>query len=363
VTIGQGNQTSTGLGYAPGSGGIGLAINTTTHPFSVQHLDLPAIISITIKNAEDLLHPEGYKALKEDADLIAHECSIELGVQGVQDSVVNSTYLTEEIGFWKYGDPPSNASSNETLLAWWQSTTARLALLPGLNHTEMPPDGSNCPGAMCHYPLYTPPGFGFDHLALTSLRDFIATLFNGFCTFMLPAGDNSSWSLNSCSPGETRLAVKNYASADAAEAISRGKFFGCLKGQDYLICGLNNVAKAMTKTFRDSAYASNRSDAQYLHFGRTLVEVSYVRIDWMWMSMPILVWTMALLTSIGTAITTRRAKLPTWANNMLPLLFLYREQEGQESSVDYGISSKDYLRRASRMDTQLQVSEGKAKLM
>jgi hypothetical protein len=99
VTIGQGNQTSTGLGYAPGSGGIGLAINTTTHPFSVQHLDLPAIISITIKNAEDLLHPEGYKALKEDADLIAHECSIELGVQGVQDSVVNSTYLTQEIGF------------------------------------------------------------------------------------------------------------------------------------------------------------------------------------------------------------------------------------------------------------------------
>lgn len=363
VKVGRGDRESTGIGYTPGVGGFGLAVNTTLRPLSAAHLDLPVIVSVTVKDAEGLLDAQGYAALNEDAEFVAHECSIELGVQGVQDSVVNSSHIMQEIGFWRYGDPPSNTSTNETLLAWWRDTTAYLALLPGLNHTELPASGSNCPGLMCHYPLYTPPGFGFDHKALNALRDFVIYLFNGYCSFMLPSGSDASSSLNYCDGGETRLTTRNYASADTVQAISHGDFAGCPKGRDHLTCGITNVAKALTKTFRDAAFTNVTSDASNLHIGQTLVTVNHVRIDWMWMSMPVLVWTMALLTSIGTAITTRRAKLPAWANDVLPLLFLYREHEGQHSSVGHGTSGKDYLRRAGRIVVELQANRDKAKLM
>lgn len=361
--MGRGDRESTGIGYTPGVGGFGLAVNTTLRSLSAAHLDLPVIVSVTVKDAEGLLDAQGYAALNEDAEFVAHECSIELGVQGVQDSVVNSSHIMQEIGFWRYGDPPSNTSTNETLLAWWRDTTAYLALLPGLNHTESPAPGSNCPGLMCHYPLYTPPGFGFDHKVLNALRDFVIYLFNDYCSFMLPSGSDASSSLNYCDGGETRLTTNNYASADTVQAISHGEFAGCHKGRDHLTCGINNVAKALTKTFRDAAFTNVTSDASNLHIGQTLVTVNHVRIDWMWMSMPVLVWTMALLTSIGTAITTRRAKLPAWAIDVLPLLFLYREHEGQHSSVGHGASGKDYLRRAGRIVVELQANRDKAKLM
>lgn len=233
-------------------------------------------------------------------------------------------------------------------------------MTPGSNHSTIPP---NCLGLMCNRPLYTPPGFGFDHEALNALRNFFINLFDGFCSFMRLQGLSEQENIAYCMPSDDTGMI-NFASTDAAKAILFGEFSGCLEGHDHLTCGINNVAKALTKTFRDYAQTSTTDEnaTPDLHIGRTLVTLNYVRIDWMWMSMPILVWMMALLVSVGTAIATRRAKVPTWANNILPLLYLYRDHSHEKPLDNRGLLSRDYMQRARQIDVHLQVENNKAAL-
>jgi hypothetical protein len=122
------------------------------------------------------------------------------------------------------------------------------------------------------------------------------------------------------------------------------------------------MAKAMTKTFRDSAYIAYGLESAKVTIGETQVVISYVRINWFWLSLPFSVWTMAAVLWISTVIHTRKTRVPAWANNILPLLFLYRGDGGEDEVGPQGTSNADFLQKTEQIAVQLRFSDGKAKL-
>ena len=127
---------------------------------------------------------------------------------------------------------------------------------------------------------------------------------------------------------------------------------------------MSNVAKAMSKTFRDSAINSVRHSGSPLNdtqesiytrsnstTGRTTVSANFVRVRWGWLSLSIVVWLMAAFTWISTSIITQRLELPKWRNDILPLLFIYRGDS--EESRAHGISSEGFALSAEGIQARL----------
>lgn len=265
------------------------------------------------------------------------KCEINIGIQALQDSVTNATHSFEDIGFWHYSDPAISATSNSTLLEWWKAKFS-------VGDSTPPEELGKTLGTL-------PPDFEFSFDASEALQRFVEAMFDGtFHAFILL----SSWTTGSPNP--------EYAPIDALQSIFYGDFSGCGPDDDYLMCAVNNAAKAMTKTFRDSAYIAYGLAGANATLGETLATVSYVRIDWQWASLPFCVWIMAAALWCGTALKTRRANVPVWANNVLPLLFLHGKDNADESEIKHGTLNSDYLRRTEKINAQLQVADGKAVL-
>ena len=131
-------------------------------------------------------------------------------------------------------------------------------------------------------------------------------------------------------------------------------------------CAMRNTATAMTKTFRDSTYVaqSGSTDATGVSLRTTLVVRTYVHVAWYWLSIPVLVWILAVAVWFGAAIATWRHKVPMWRNNPLPLLFLY--DGGEKASVSEqgrtGESSGAYTARAGTIAARLRLGPGGARL-
>jgi hypothetical protein len=78
----------------------------------------PLIDYIVIENFREFLETSKSRFLTHETRFAATQCEIVFGLQAVQDSVVNATYRLSEIGFWRFGDPPANATSNATHSSW-----------------------------------------------------------------------------------------------------------------------------------------------------------------------------------------------------------------------------------------------------
>lgn len=163
--------------------------------------------------------------------------------------------------------------------------------------------------------------------------------------------------------------IPSYASSDILSAIYYGKFSGCnADNKDPIYCAMSNVARAMTKTFRDSAYVAQGYHGVTLANmtrGATLVEHVYIHITWYWLILPVLVWFLAVGLWVSAAATTWRHKAPMWRNNPLPLLFLYDGDgkiDGAEPRDGEGTSSRAYIGRARLVSAQLRLNSGHAHL-
>ncbi|GKZ87440.1 hypothetical protein AnigIFM59636_003865, partial [Aspergillus niger] len=123
-----------------------------------------------------------------------------------------------------------------------------------------------------------------------------------------------------------------YAGFDTLQALAVANITGCSEIlSDRLSCAMDNVAAAMSKTFRDVAYVVNPASAA-MTTGRAKVSEVYIVVYWAYLALPVLVWTLGAILVFGTLWKTRRARVPAWRNDTLPLLFLYRDQsEGMES--------------------------------
>jgi hypothetical protein len=345
VSIGPIDDRGLSLSYRPGMGGQFIKIGTAAD-LSAPHATnsnswnrLPIIQYIMVEDFNRVVGDHDYNGIARlDTPFLAAECEIHIGVRAMQDSIKNSEHSADEIGFWRYGEPANITTSNSTLASWWRDLTGEWDSLAK-------EDLSVSQGAML------PPGFKFDDSASNALRIFVIYVFDG--TFTAGA-DVALWATSTDS--------LDYAAVDTTQSIFYGNFSGCAESDDHLSCGVRNMAKAMTKTFRDSTYIAHGLEMANVTYGETQVVVSYVRINWFWFSLPLSVWTMAAVLWISTVVHTRRLKVSAWANNILPLLFLYRGDVGKEEVGQEGTSNADYLRKSERIAVQLRFSDGKAKL-
>ncbi|KAK7734285.1 hypothetical protein SLS53_007935 [Cytospora paraplurivora] len=202
--------------------------------------------------------------------------------------------------------------------------------------------------------------FFLSYEAHVALMEFVADLFGGYYHTI---SDAAEWGTND--------GVDNvYATIDTTQAIFYGDFSECNSQEDdHLTCAINNMAKAITKTFRDEAYINNSVAGGNLTIGENIVLSTYVRIDWVWLTLPIAVWLAAAVLWIVTFWKTRRAHLPSWRNNILPYLFLlnnqaYRRKEEDDAATAglAGVSNRAFSEESRKITARLQITSTGAKL-
>ncbi|KAF7170804.1 hypothetical protein CNMCM5623_003323 [Aspergillus felis] len=224
----------------------------------------------------------------------AMECSIEPIVRSFSATVQDNMYGEETLGVWTQG---------------FYSCEKNWTNVPTGLYFE-PPWGSDLG-------ISPSSGFMLGSSAIMGITDFFNSLFFG--QFYLQT-------LNSVVFKTREPSI--YAPSDFIQAMSLGNITGCdVRSAEKLECAMKNVAQAMSKTFRDSAYVGANSDFSRANMtiGRALTSVSYVQVRWPWIVLPALVWVLGAGTLAGTIWKSRRAQVPKWKNDPIPLLFLYQD--------------------------------------
>jgi hypothetical protein len=129
-----------------------------------------------------------------------------------------------------------------------------------------------------------------------------------------------------------------YATVDAVQAVAHADIIDCpYDTVQKLECAMNNMAQAMTKTFRDdgvTALSSSTNNTQAA--GQALSNMTYVSVRWQWIVLPALVWLLGLLTLIVTTSKTRRYRAPAWKNGIMPLFDLHGDYQHKMIREDSG---------------------------
>lgn len=122
-----------------------------------------------------------------------------------------------------------------------------------------------------------------------------------------------------------------YATADLMQFITLSNLTGCPGGTTKKMhCAMDNVAEAMSKAIRDTAPSSNLATTT----GKAMSDKTHISIHWQWIILPVLVWLLGLVTLLGTIWKTRKAMIPTWKNETMPLLSLYRDGQNEKPLDD-----------------------------
>ena len=137
----------------------------------------------------------------------------------------------------------------------------------------------------------------------------------------------------------------------------------CDNPDDKLACGIMNVAKAMSKAFRDAPFVANGVDGSNMTSGETFVPISFVHITWGWFALPVAVWMLGTLTFIGAVWQTRKSGTQPWGNKILPVVFMGVENEDMAKGESSGISREDFEKRADNLKVRLRVVDDQVKLV
>jgi hypothetical protein len=231
-----------------------------------------------------------------NTQFVATECVLQPGVQSFQSTVIMGDY-------------------QETRLAEWPVLNNTVENL-GYAYFFTPPWNESL-GARENQTF----GLGFE--AWDSISVFLEFLFSGYVS----AGSD----VFNFQPSQSGGA---YATADALEAVFYGNFSGTnCQDTDQLSCAMKNVAAAMSKTIRDSAftYSTNyqpiNSTEANTTTGKTQISVSFVDVHWEWLALPVIVWVLGALSCVCTAWMTRQAQIQTWMNSVLPFIFLHLDRD------------------------------------
>ena len=134
---------------------------------------------------------------------------------------------------------------------------------------------------------------------------------------------------------------------------------GCVPSTNHLDCAMNNTARAMTRSLRDSAYVENGLQNANMTIGLTFVERAYVSITWYWFFVPILIWLLAIVPWLAALLKSRKLKAPIWRNNPLPQFFLRQDCDSHGDQLR-DTSSWRYTMRSRLILTKLQVEDDHA---
>ncbi|KAJ5179462.1 Protein of unknown function DUF3176 [Penicillium capsulatum] len=141
-----------------------------------------------------------------------------------------------------------------------------------------------------------------------------------------------------------------YASRDLIQALAYSDITGCTaRTAEKLKCAMENVAAAMTKTFRDTepSRLMMPTEAGYDYqlarhgppraTGKAKSNTVHITVYWQWFAVPALVWLLGIVTLIGTMWKSRKGVVPMWKTDLIPLLFLYKDFH------DEGVSTRDIV--------------------
>lgn len=251
--------------------------------------------------------------LTNETHFIATECSLAPCVRSVQVSVIRSIYNESTPIYWlelENSTADSNSRMPVTMNPPWDSD---LGVQEGQS-------------------------FGIDFYALDALNLHITTLFSG----KVHVGSDALF--------------LDASMADILQAIFYGDFADCDNPSDKVGCAVNNVAKAMSKSFWDTPYMNYGIQGAHMAIGETFVSLTFVRIQWGWLAFPVAIWVLSVITLLGTVWKTRRAQVQTWRNSLLPLVLLHFDED-HGATRSYDISNAGLSTRAKEFHVKLHVPE------
>jgi len=140
----------------------------------------------------------------------------------------------------------------------------------------------------------------------------------------------------------------------------------CDTPEDPFACMFKAVCRGFTKAMRDASMPGTGLFSPDVAIGKVLVTTKFVRVEWVWLSLPVFVWVLSCVSWMGSAWKTNKTRVPRWGSNVLPLVFLYREAEGNGIRTDLvderGDSSFAYELRAEELQVRLSSQDMRFKL-
>jgi hypothetical protein len=253
----------------------------------------------------------------------ATECTIIPVVRSFRPSVENNVY------------------KEETLATWDQSSLIRGDKLVA-HYDLVPPWG---PEMGIDQPNQV---FGYNVLSSRVVTRFVEEIFTG----RLSKSDNTP---NYLSTAPDPI----YAGRDSLVALGEGDIVGCggyLPSR--LNCTMENIAQAISKSFRDSRYRVNAEDESGRAVGRVRISVTHVGVRWQWIVLLALLLLLGILVLAGTLWKARRRCIPRWKNDPLPLLFIYNDMTGEKTG-GLGLPAQGSLSHTMNIKARLDTSDGR----
>ncbi|KAJ5207457.1 Protein of unknown function DUF3176 [Penicillium cf. griseofulvum] len=224
----------------------------------------------------------------------------------------------------------NNVYTEETLATWDESSLIRGDQL------------------VAHYDL----AFGYNVLSSRVVIIFVQEILTGY----LSKSDSTP---NCLSTAPNPI----YAGRDILVALGEGDVVGCggyLPSR--LNCTMENIAQAVSKSFRDSRYRVNAEDESGRAAGRVRTSVTHVGVRWAWIVLPVLVLLLGILVVAGTLWKARQRGIPRWKNDPLPLLFLYNDMTGEKTG-GLGLPAQGSLSHTMDIKARLDTSDGRRILL
>ncbi|KAL5342254.1 hypothetical protein BJX70DRAFT_410909 [Aspergillus crustosus] len=230
----------------------------------------------------------GTRRIPPNTTWAATECSIEPIIRSFRPTVRQTEYSDETLDVWiKYENRTTPSSAYNFKPPWGPER--------GLQPNQT---------------------FEYSFLSHVALVQFLQTILSGYL------GQSSTAAAYTAD----QPFAENYASRDILQAFGQGNIHGCdAEPVGRLSCSMQNVAKAISKSFRDSGYTSDNVNDTTMATGRVMANATYIAVRWQWLVLPIFVWALAVTTLAGTIWKMQRGGVPKWRNDPVPLLFLLRD--------------------------------------
>jgi hypothetical protein len=157
---------------------------------------------------------------------------------------------------------------------------------------------------------------------------------------------------------------------DPMEAIFYANFTNTTcANRDKIICSFEAFAQGINKAIRDAPLIENANNlnSTYLASGVTLINTTFIRVRWGWISLSAAILLLSFVSWVGTIWQVKRVQLPWWNTKILPLLFLYREEAGAndfpDPEIHFDSTSSGYKERAKKARARLVFERGVPRLL
>jgi len=103
--------------------------------------------------------------------------------------------------------------------------------------------------------------------------------------------------------------------------------------------------------------------ADMVAYGTTVEDVPFVAVEWLWIFLPILLWSMSTTFIFGVMLRTRRAGVQTWRTNPLAVVFLDVGDQEREHVRAHELTEDGLYKRAEHLRVKLKVEDREAVLV